>query len=128
MKRERAPQDRARSRGSAFFRCPLSTRSDGEARPRAGDDDESLRNARHLLASCFAQPLGAPQPDRLCGVVELCPRRANVVPSIAQHDRSQRTDRVGCVRDDRHSAGRSGSGKEVSGAGIGSRCVGSEGS
>jgi hypothetical protein len=53
-----------------------------------------------------------------CGVVELCPRRANVVPSIAQHDRSQRTDRVGCVRGDRHSAGRSGSGKEVSGASL----------
>jgi hypothetical protein len=62
--------------------------------------------------------LGAPQPHRLCGVVEPCPRRANVVPSIAQHDRSQRTDRVGCVRGDRHSAGRSGSGKEVSGASL----------
>lgn len=49
---------------------------------------------------------------------EFCTRRANVVPSIVQHDRSQRTDRVGCVRGDRLSSGRSGSGKEVSGASL----------
>jgi hypothetical protein len=44
--------------------------------PAAGDDDESLRNARHLLAACFAQPLSAPQPDRFHGMVKLCSRRA----------------------------------------------------
>ena len=73
-------------------------------------------NARYFLAYSIPKPLGESEPDRLHGVVELCPRRANGVPSIAQSDRSQRTDRVGCVRCDRHIADRSGSGNEVSGA------------
>ena len=65
--------------------------------------------------------LALPQPDRLCGMVELCARRTNVPPSIAQHNRSQRTDRIGCVRHHRRSVDRVGSGETTSRAGLGGR-------
>jgi hypothetical protein len=124
MNRERFVEGCARSRGIAVLRCRLSANSDGEERPRAGDDDESLRNAGYLLAACFAQPLGAPQPDRLCGVVELCPRWRHVVPSVSQHDLPERTDRVGCVRRYRCCHDRLGSGEAGCSAILCGRCVG----
>src|SRR5215467_3865761 len=112
------PQDRTCTRGTALLRCGLSANSDDEARPRAGNDDEPLRNARGLLGACIPRPVPAPEPYSVHSVVEFCTRRANVDPSIAQYDSSQRTDRVGCVRGDRHSSDRSGSGKEVGGASL----------
>ena len=79
MKRERALKIVLVVVGLLFcagvYPLVLMASSDGEPTPCTGDDDESLRNARHLLAACFAQPLSTPQPDRLCGMVELRPRR-----------------------------------------------------
>ena len=79
---------------------------------RANDDDEPLRDTRYLLADRIPQPFRAPKPDRLCGVVELCARSRNVLPSIAQHDRSQGTDRVGRARYHRRSLSRASSGDQ----------------
>jgi hypothetical protein len=58
------------------------------------------------------------------GMVELCPRRAYGDAGIPQSDPSRRTVGRGSARHHRRSPDRAGSG-EVSGASIGSRCVGS---
>src|ERR1700747_3841865 len=77
MRRERALQFCACIGWTALLRCRLSACADGEARPCSGDDDESLRGTRRLLAARFPEPLSASQPDRLCGMVELCARHCH---------------------------------------------------
>jgi len=59
------------------------------------------------------KPVRAPQPDRLCGVVELCARHCHECAGIPKFHRSQRTDWVGCVHPDWRSLDRVGSSKGV---------------
>jgi hypothetical protein len=95
------------------LRCRLPANSDDEARPRTGDDDEPVRNARRLPAARIPQPVRAPQPDRLCGVVELCARHCHECAGIPKFHRSQGTDWVGRVHPDWRSLDRVGSSKAV---------------
>ena len=113
MRRERALKICACIGWTALLRSRLSACADGEARPCSGDDDESLRDTRRLLAGRFPQPLSASQRYRLCGVVELCARHCHGSAGISKLYRSQRTDRVGCVHRHRSSPHLSGSGKAV---------------
>src|SRR5215469_2861298 len=112
------PQDRACTRGTPLLRRSLSANSDDEERPRASDDDEPLRNAWGFLSACIPRPARAPEPHCVHSGFEFCTRRANVDPSITQHDRSQRTDRVGGVCGDRNSSDRPGSGPKVGGGNL----------
>jgi hypothetical protein len=61
--------------GLLFLRWRLSIDADGEARPCFSDDDVSLCDPWRFSTARLAQPLGAPQPDRLYGVVEFCSPR-----------------------------------------------------
>ena len=88
------------------------------SRPCAGDDDESIRHARHLPAACVPQSLCASQPDRLRGVVELRARQYHGSASISWIHCSQRTDRFGFVRRYRCNPDRAGSSKRVTRASI----------
>src|SRR6201988_1012942 len=67
-----------------------------------------------LIAS--RNPSGPPQPDRVCGVVELCARRNNVFAGVAEHDLTQRTDRVCCVHCHRRNPDHTDPGRGDSGA------------
>jgi hypothetical protein len=124
MHRERALKVVLVLLGLLFLRCRLSACADGEARPCSGDDDESLRDTRRLLAARFPQPLSASQPDRLHRVVELCTRDCHGGSGIPKFHRSPRTARSGYLHCDRRSTDRSSSGKTDETAdreGIGSR-------
>ena len=74
MNRERALKVVLVVVGLLFSRCSLSLDAVCEARACAGDDDEPLRHTRHFLAAGGPQSIGESQPDRLHGMVELCPR------------------------------------------------------
>ena len=65
-----------------------------------------------LLAS--RNPLSAPQPDRLHGMVELRTCHCDECAGIPKFHRSQRTDWVGCVHPDWRSLDRIGFGKGAS--------------
>src|SRR5262245_53348000 len=86
-------QNRACFTRIALLRCCLSTNSEGEARPRARDDDEPLHDAWRLLATRIPRAVFTPQPDRLRGVVELRARQYHGSASVSWFHRSQRTDR-----------------------------------
>ena len=64
MKRERALKIVLIFGSTVLLRCRLSACADGEARPCSGDDDESLRDTRRLLAARFSQP-----PQRIAALI-----------------------------------------------------------
>lgn len=62
------------------MRCRLSANSDGEARPRAGDDDDPLCNTRHLPTAGSTQPVRESKLDRFHGMVESVQALRDLIP------------------------------------------------
>src|ERR1035441_2431752 len=90
-------KDRVDVGGIALYRNDLSLGVVCEARACVGDDDEPLRHARYFLDDGSPKPIRESEPNRLHGMVELCPRCRDVVPSFSKSDRPRGTDRVSCA-------------------------------